>query len=552
MPARAVFDVLLRGGRVLDGAGNPWYRADVALSGGRVAEIGRLSEATARRTIDTDGLAVCPGFVDMHCHSDLQILVDPAHEVKVSQGVTTEVLGQDGLSYAPVTGDVLVQLRAQLRGWNDDPPGFDWNWRSVDEYLSRLDAGVAVNTAYLVPHGTLRICAMGLEDRAPTDSELAHMKGLLATGLEQGAVGLSAGLTYTPAMYADDDELVALCEVVASYGGFYCPHHRNYGSRALEAYASCIEIARRSGVALHLAHAHLGFEVNRGKGALLLGMLADARRSGIDVTLDTYPYLAGSTYLHAVLPGWAQAGGHEQTVAALRDQATRARLRATIEEEGSDGYQGIPVDWDAIVISGVGRPRNERYVGRSVQDAAAASGVAPFDFFCDLLIDDDLGVSCIQHIGNEANVRTIMTDPGHTAGSDGILVGTRPHPRAWGTFPRYLARYVRELGCLTWEQAVRKMTSLPAQRLGFLDRGLLRPGMAADVVCFDPETVRDTATYEEPKRLPEGIPHVIVNGRLVIDDGRHTGDLPGRALRRRYSPRSASETQSRLRNRMSP
>jgi N-acyl-D-amino-acid deacylase len=527
------FDILITGGRVLDGAGNPPFRADVGIRDGLIPDIGRLSGASAAHTIAAEGLVVCPGFIDMHCHSDLQILVHPPHEAKVCQGVTVDVLGQDGLSYAPVTDEVLAQLRTQLRGWNSDPTGFDWSWRTVAGYLDRLDGSVAINTAYLVPHGTLRMIAMGQEDRSPSGEELAHMKGLLAEGLEQGAVGLSAGLTYTPAMYASDDELVALCEVVAAYGAFYCPHHRNYGSRALEAYASCIEIARRSGAALHLAHAHLGFAINKGKGPRLLEMLAAARRAGIDVTLDTYPYLAGSTYLHAVLPGWVQAGGRDETLAKLSDPGLRARLRTILEEEGSDGFQGVPIDWEAIVISGVEVADNERFVGSSVSRAAATEGRSPFDFFCDLLIDDQLGVSCVQHIGNEDNVRTIMTDPGHMAGSDGILVGSRPHPRAWGTFPRYLARYVRELGVLTLEQAVRKMTSLPAQRLGFLERGLLRPRMAADVVCFDPDTVRDTATYEDPKRLPEGIPYVICNGRVVVDEGRHTGELAGRALRRR-------------------
>jgi N-acyl-D-amino-acid deacylase len=380
------------------------------------------------------------------------------------------------------------------------------------------------------------------------------MKDQLATGLEQGGVGLSAGLTYVPAMYADDDELVALCEVVTRYGGYYCPHHRNYGARALEAYASCIDIARRSGVALHLAHAHLGFEVNKGKAPELLSMIGEARHDGIDVTMDTYPYLAGATYLHSLLPGWMQAGGHHQTLAKLSDLALRGRLRTILEEEGSDGFQGLPVDWEVIVISGVQRPHNERYIGKNLREAAGSSGKSPLDFLCELLIDEDLGTSCIEHIGNEENVRTIMTDPAHTAGSDGILVGSRPHPRAWGTFPRYLAHYARELGILSWEQAVRKMTSLPAQRLGFADRGLLRPAMAADIVCFDPETVKDTATYEDPKRLPDGIPYVIVNGRVVVDEGHHTGELPGRALRRgsHQLATSASLIQSRVRKRMKP
>ena len=527
-----MLDVLIAGGRVLDGSGNPWFRADVGLSDGRVVAVGRLRGDAAARTIDADGLFVCPGFVDMHTHSDLQLLVNPDHSAKVRQGVTLDVLGQDGLSYAPVTSDeVLGQLRRQLAGWNDDPPGFDWDWRSVGEYLDRLDRGIAINAAYLVPHATVRMCAMGLDDRAPTPGELDRMKELTAQGLEDGAVGLSSGLTYAPGMYADDDELVALCEVVAEQGGYYTPHHRNYGMSALEAYADCIEIARRSGVPLHLAHAHLGFEINKGRAPELLAMIDRARADGIDVTMDTYPYLAGATYLHAYLPGWMHAGGADRTLQRLRDESLRERIRIALEDEGSDGFHDVPIDWRIIVVSGARRPENERWIGKTIAEAAAEAGKRPVDFVCELLVEEELGVPSIAHIGNEENVRAIMTHPAHTAGSDGIIIGERPHPRGWGTFPRYLGVYVRELGVLSWEQAIRKFTSLPAQRIGFGDRGLLRPGMAADVVCFDPETVRDTATYEEPRSFPDGIPYVLVNGRFAVDDGRHTGDLPGRALR---------------------
>lgn len=527
-----MLDVLLRGGRVIDGAGNPWFRADVGIADGRIVAVGSLGDERATRVIDVDGLVVCPGFIDMHSHSDLQLLASPAHEAKVHQGVTLEVLGQDGLSYAPVTDQALEQLRRQLTGWNGDPHGFDWSWRTVGEYLARLDEGIAVNVAYLVPHGTLRLCVTGMDDRPPTEHELERMKQLLADGLAEGAVGLSAGLTYAPGMYADDEELVALCQVLRSFGGYYCPHHRNYGVRALEAYGECIEIARRGGVPLHLAHAHLGFEVNRGRAPELLAMLDEARAEGVDVSLDTYPYLAGATYLHALLPGWMHAGGAAATLNRLRDPAIRERLRVEMEEQGSDGFHGVPIDWRIIVIGSADRAENEQWIGKDVAAAAAEAARRPIDFLCELLLEEELAVACIVQIGNEENVRAIMTHPAHTVGSDGILVGACPHPRSWGTFPRYFAVYVRELGILSWEQAVRKMTSLAAQRLGFLDRGMIRPGMAADVVCLDPERVRDTATYENPRQLPEGIPYVLVNGRLVVDSGRHTGELAGRALRR--------------------
>jgi N-acyl-D-amino-acid deacylase len=274
-------------------------------------------------------------------------------------------------------------------------------------------------------------------------------------------------------------------------------------------------------VALHLAHAHLGFAVNKGRAPELLALIDAALADGIEVSLDTYPYLAGSTYLHAFLPSWMHEGGAAATIRRLRDPDLRERLRLELEVDGSDGFHEIPIDWSVIAVR-----------GRSVADAAAAAGARPIDHVCDLLADEALAVSCIAHTGNEENVRTIMTHDAHMVGSDGILVGDPPHPRGYGTFPRYFAVYVRDLGILTWEQAVRKMTSLPARRLGFSERGLLRAGMFADVTCIDPETIRDTATYEQPRSLPEGIPFVLVNGRMAVDGGRRTEELAGRALRK--------------------
>jgi N-acyl-D-amino-acid deacylase len=527
-----MFDVVIHGGRVIDGAGNPWFAADVGIIGDRIAAIGPLTDTPAVRRIDADGLVVSPGFIDMHTHSDIQLLVHPRHEAKVMQGVTLDVLGQDGLSYAPIDDLTLEQLRSQLAGWNDDPDDFEWSWRTVSEYLDRFDESVAINVAYLVPHGTVRMLAMGQEDRAATGAEIETMRQLIAQGIAEGAVGVSAGLTYAPGMFAADDEIAAVLEVMSGTGGFYCPHHRSYGAEALQAYRDSIEIARKAGVPLHLAHAHLGFELNRGRAHELLAMIDEARADGIDVTMDTYPYLAGSTYLHAILPGWAQAGGPAETLARVAQPELRDRLRDEIEEQGSDGFHGVPVDWSVLIVSGVRHDRNSNWVGRSVAEIAAERGLAPFDFFCEAAVDEALGTTALLLIGNEDNVREIMTHPAHMVGSDGVLVGDRPHPRGYGTFPRYLAHYARELGILRLEQAVRKMTSLPAQRLGLPDRGLLRPGMAADVVCFDPERVQDTATYDDPHRAPDGIPYVLVNGVVVIDDSDHTGALPGRALRR--------------------
>jgi N-acyl-D-amino-acid deacylase len=520
-------EVVFRGATVVDGSGRPGYRADVGVTAGRIAEIGGRPDA--RRTIDAAGLVLAPGFIDMHSHSDLAVLAEPAHTAKVAQGVTTEVLGQDGLSYVPADDAVLGQLRTQLAGWNGDPPGFDWDWRSVGEYLDRLDRGIAVNAACLVPQGTLRMLHVGWENRPATPEELDAMRASLARSLAEGAVGMSSGLTYAPGRFAGTGELIELCRVVAAHNGYYCPHHRSYGAGALEAYEEMLRVARASGCALHLAHATMNFPPNRGRAAELLDLID---RSGCDVTLDTYPYLAGATSLAALLPSWAFEGGAGALTGRLRDPAARERMREALEESGSDGAHGVPIDWSAIEVNGVRQPANAALLG-PVASTARRTGRPPFDVVADLLLADELGTSCLMHVGDEANVRAIMRHPAHTGGSDGLLTGDRPHPRAYGTFPRYLGHYVRECGILGLEECVAHLTGRPARRLRLADRGLVRPGYVADLVLFDPLTIADRATYDDPRRTPDGIPYVLVNGEFVIDDGRRTDLLPGRALRRR-------------------
>jgi N-acyl-D-amino-acid deacylase len=527
-------DIVVRGARVIDGTGSPGYLADVGIREGHIAEIADPNRLTGRRTINADGLVLAPGFIDMHAHSDLQILAEPDHTAKVSQGVTLEVIGQDGLSYAPVDDGTLANLRTQISGWNDDPPGFDWNWRSVAEYLDRLDTGIAANAAYLVPQGTLRMLCVGHDARPTTDSELRHMRELLAQSLGEGAFGMSSGLTYTPGMYASTSELAALCEVVAAHRGFYSPHHRSYGSGALDAYAEMIEVSKSSGCPLHLAHATMNFEVNKGRSGELLSMVDTALDEGCDITLDTYPYLPGCTSLHALLPSWATEGGVDATLHRLRDPDQRSRIRDVMEQEGSDGCHGVLIKWDTIEINGVRCPESHGHlVGHSIAESAHAAGLPPAELYFDVLVSEQLGTSCLMHVGHEENVQAIMRHRAHTVGSDGLLVGARPHPRAWGTFPRYLAHYVRELGVLGLEDCVAHMTGRAADRLGLADRGRIRVGAVADLVLFDPAEVTDTATFDEPRQQATGIPYVLVNGVPVIDDGHRTDALPGYALRKR-------------------
>jgi N-acyl-D-amino-acid deacylase len=529
--------ILFTDATVVDGTGAPRVAADVLVRDGRIETIapaGALhdttSEQTADRIVAAAGRVLSPGFIDMHAHSDLALLADPAHVAKLSQGVTTEVIGQDGIGYAPADATTMPQIRRQIAGWDGNPSTLDYAWRSVDDYLTLLEGGTATNAAVLVPQGNLRMLAVGQDNRPADAAELDAMRGILRESLAAGAVGLSSGLTYTPGMYADTAELEALCAVVAEASGYYCPHTRSYGVGALDAFAEVIGIARRTGCGLHLAHATLNFATNHDAAGTFLGMLDDARADGVDVTLDSYPYLPGATTLAALLPSTFASGGPEALLQRLTAADDRGEL-ARAFEAGADGFHGERADWSLIEIAGVASPRLEHYVGRTVAQIAEAEGRRAVDVVAGILIEDDLATSVLMHIGHEHNVQAIMRDVGHCGGSDGILVGTKPHPRGWGTFPRYLARYVRELGVLTLEECVRHLAGTPARRLSLSDRGVVREGYVADLVLFDPETVQDTATFDQPRQQAAGIDLVLVNGEVAYEHGTTTDARAGTALR---------------------
>ncbi len=517
-----MFDLLIKDGRVIDGTGQAGFQASVGITGDEVTIArGDTSSLPAARVIDGSGYVVCPGFIDMHSHSDLKLLAEPKHEAKVRQGVTTEVLGMDGLSYAPTSPANLEQLLTYLAAINGRTPA-GVRWGSVKEFLDLFDRRAACNVAFMVPHAAIRVEAMGWEDRLPTGEELARMKELARQGMRDGAFGFSTGLTYAPGAYSDTEELVAVCEAIKDLGGFYMTHARyTLGDRLLDPFREAIAIGRRSSVPSHISHYHNPVD---GMGERMLALVDKGLDSGLDITFDQYPYAAASTILHSLLPYWAHAGGPGALLQRIQDPGIRDEIGNAMDPLWGPSLEDF-------FFSHLGTAKNKEWEGRSLADLARAQGKRMVDTICDLLIEENLEVAFVARTGNPDNIRTIVRHPAHMVGSDGLLTGEKPNPRSYGTFPYILGQFVREEGLLRLEEGVRKMTALPAQRLGLKDRGILRDGMKADVVMFDPERVRALATFDEPKQYPEGIDYVVVNGRLVIDNGTHTGALPGRALR---------------------
>ena len=539
-----------RGAVVVDGTGAARFDADVAVEGARVVAILCLDDPERETLqlpdgaveIDARGLVLAPGFIDMHAHSELAVLSGAAHEAKIRQGVTTEVLGQDGLGYAPLDDATASVIPAQIAGWNGMPVSAPW--RSMGDLLWAIDEAAVANAAVLVPQGNLRMMVVGHENRPATSDEIDAMCGLLGDALDAGAFGMSSGLTYTPGMYADTAELEALCAVVAERGGYWAPHTRSYGGGALDAYREALDIGRRTGCPIHLTHATMNFVPNRGRARELLALVDEAIADGVDVTLDTYPYLPGATTLAALLPSRLAEGGDLMRVLADLDADGRERVRVELEEIGCDGFHGERADWTAIQISGTADPALADLVGRTVAEIAEISGRRAVDVVIDTIVADGGATGILMHIGDEENVREIMRHPRHTAGSDGILIGARPHPRGRGTFPRYLGHYVRELGILTLEEAVRHLSGTPAARLGLdrgdAPRGVIRLGSTADLVLFDPRTIAAGASFEAPFEHPIGVIEVLVGGVAVVASGEVTGRTPGRALRMAPAPHRAT------------
>jgi len=528
-----MYDVLIKNARVVDGAGNPWFLADVAIAGDRIVRVSRGLAGEARLVLDASGLILCPGFIDSHTHSDLRILKHPEDEAKIMQGVTSALLGQDGLSVAPVGDETLDLMKRRVSGLLGTYVT-SWTWRTTAEYLTAVEAvEPATNVLMMVPHSSVRAEVVGWENRPAEPHEIDRMKALVSRSMEEGAIAFSTGLIYPPGMYAGPTEMVELLKTAGKYGGFFVVHMRNESDHVMESVREVAGYAKESGVPLHISHLKVGGRRNWGRAVELLCLIDEYRASGLDVTFDQYPYVAGSTMLDATVPPWVHEGGVGKMLLRLQDPKVRDDIRK--DQAGTSGlvWENWPEScgFDRIVVTAVRSEKNRFAEGKTILDISSALGRDPTDVICDLLIEEDDAVTMAIFYGDEQDMRTIMRHSAMIVCSDGI-VGGKPHPRVYGTCPRVLGRYVREEKVLTLEEAVRKMTSAPAQRLGLKDRGLIREGQFADIAAFDPATIADTATFAEPNQFPVGVKFVLVNGVLTMKDGALTGARAGKVLRR--------------------
>ncbi len=510
---------------MIDGTGAPAIYASVGVEGDRLRILrGDVSDLQAARRIDAAGKVVCPGFIDIHAHSSLVILDEPEHMPKVHQGVTTEVIGIDGVSYAPFKREADRRDLIWINSGFDGSPTSARTWGSVSEYLDVFDRSVAVNIATMVGNSPLRVGSVGWDMRAATATEMDSQLGLLREALDDGAFGLSTGLDYPPGSFADTDELVTLSKQAAKLGGFYHTHVRyRLGDQFLDPFKEALEIGRQAEVPVHLTHLFRRV-TNPGGAGRIFELVDNARDEGMDITFDMFPYPFGPTKLLIMFPEWVQDGGPRRVVEVLKDGEARERLRDEVVPRARG--------WDEMWMTNFKLPEHKEYEGKSIAAVAEARGQHPVDMMSDLLLEENLGVSYFAEAVDHDTLPDFMAHPLYMVGSDAVMIGDFPAPMAYGCYPMFLSKMVREEGRLRLEEAIRKMTSGPAQRLGIPDRGILRDGLYADLVVFDPEEIRPNVSRSNPKALSDGVEYVIVNGTVVIDQGKHTGALAGRALRK--------------------
>jgi dihydroorotase/N-acyl-D-amino-acid deacylase len=529
------FDILIERGRVIDGTGSPGVAADVGIRDGRIAAVGQLGEAAAGRRIDAQGRVVAPGFIDMLGQSELTILVNPHLPSKIFQGITTEVTGEGG-SAAPLNDAVVKADRVYYEHLQITP-----DWRSFEEYFARLEKqGIGINVADYVGATQVRRMVIGEENRAPGPAELEQMKALVREAMEQGAVGLSTSLQYAPAPYATTEELIALAAEAAKFGGIYATHMRSEGNGVMAALDEAIRIGREAKLPVEIWHIKAAGKSNWGRMPDIVAKIEEARKSGVDIAANTYAYTAWFNSMSAFVPPWAHEGGDQKLIERLKNPETRRRIikdMQTPSSEWDNEWQEIPGP-EAVLVSVVQNPKLLPLQGKTLAEVAKLRGQNPIDALLDVLVEDEAYTSCAVFGMSQADVTLALRQPwvsvdndSRGTAPDGLLGKQHPHPRAYGTFPQILRKYVREERVLTLEDAIRKFTSLPASRMRFSDRGVLKPGNWADVVVFDPEQVRDLATFEKPNQLAVGMDYVFVNGVAVVDAGKATDALPGKVLR---------------------
>jgi len=542
-PAQGNYDLIVRNGRIIDGTGSPWYRGDVAIRDGRIVAIGRLADATARKTIDAKGEIVAPGFIDMLGQSELNILVAPSLPSKIYQGITTEITGE-GDSVAPLDDRIIENNQAAYKHLGITP-----TWRTLDGYFARLEKqGIGINLGTYVGATSVRRMVLGDDDVQPTPAQLQKMQALVATAMKHGAMGLSSALQYAPAPYATTEELIALAKMASRYGGIYATHMRDEGNDEISALDEAFKIGREAHIPVEIFHLKAAGMANWGKISAIIAAIDRARAEGLDITADTYAYTAWGNSLASIVPPWAHAGGDAKLIARLKDPATRARIKAYIQDPSKDNQWNN--EWkeapgpDGILITSVGNPALRSLQGKRISDIARAWHEDPLDAALDVLVEDDAATSVAVFGMDQQDVTTVLKQPWVSICNDsegtepwGMLGKAHPHPRAYGTFPQIIQKYVERQHVLTLPDAIRKFTSLPAQRMGLTQRGVIKVGMYADMVVFDPAKVRDTATFEQPNQLARGMDYVVVNGVPVIADGKMTHALPGKVLRGpRYEP----------------
>ncbi|HEU5251334.1 MAG TPA: D-aminoacylase [Thermoanaerobaculia bacterium] len=528
-PPAASFDLIFAGGRVVDGTGAPWLRADVGIAGDRIAAVGDLSRAAAKRRIDATRLVVAPGFIDMLGQSEYNVLVDNRAASKITQGITTEITGE-GSSIAPLNARMIADRKETWSRYGVTP-----DWTTLAGYRKAFArARPAINLGTFVGAGGVRDLVVGKDDRPATPSELAAMEAAVAQAMEDGAFGLSTSLAYVPDRFASTEEIVALAKVAARYGGTYITHQRDEGDGIDASLDEVFRIAREARIPAQIYHLKTAGKRNWGRMPEVLRRIERARAEGLDVSANQYPWAASSNNLDASLPLWVREGGREKLLARLSDPAIRTRLRPDFVRENPD-WSDQP--GSRILVTRVLNPALKGYEGKTIAEIARSENKDALDALMDLVLADHANVGRVTFSMSEEDVRTALAHPLVSMGTDsgakaedGIYSEEKSHPRAWGSTARILGHYVRDEKVLTLEEAVRKMTSLPASRMGLADRGIVRPGMAADVVAFDPATVRERSTYADPLHYSEGIPFVCVNGELVVDGGRITGARPGRPL----------------------